>query len=139
MRYILIIFLAFVAFPCRGQSIAPVNPNIQYAKPLVFPTKTPLNCNDLPAHYSSYDQALKMIAAAHYKFIDKCNTASSSWIQSAVYGSCDGKYGFFLLKTKSKWYIFSNVPISVWEGFKAAPSKGTYYNYHIRGNYQFNI
>ena len=139
MKYIFIIFLAFVALPCGSQSIAPISPNIQYAKPLVFPTRTPLNCNDLPAHYSSYDQALKLIASAHYRFADKCNTSSSSWIQSAAYGSCDGKYGFFLLEAKGKWYIFSNVPISIWKGFKAASSKGTYYNHYIRGKYKFNL
>lgn len=134
-KCLLFIFCVVYSF-CANSQITPVNPNIQYAKPLVIPSRGTLNCSDLPAHYLSYEQALKLISSAHYKFSDKCSTPQSSWIREAEYYSCDKQTGFFLFKTDKQWYIHEGVPIAIWKGFKAANSHGSYYDHYIRKKYQ---
>lgn len=98
-----------------------------------------IDCNSLPPHYNSYEQALKEITHADFKLHQTCNTSSSSWIRAAEYYSCDGQTGFFLFKTDKRWYIHDEVPISVWNGFKAANSRGSYYNHNIKKKYRLVV
>ncbi len=114
MKYIIILMLSFLAASCHSY-----------------------DCNALPAHYSTYEQAIKKIRGTHFKIRESCNTSSSSWIRAAEYYSCDGETGFFLMETDRQWYIHSNMPISVWEEFKKASSRGSYYDYHIKNRYTF--
>ncbi|MCL6524958.1 MAG: KTSC domain-containing protein [Thermoflavifilum sp.] len=97
------------------------------------------NCDSLPAHYSSYTQAVNIIRHTHFKIHDTCHTSSSSWIRAAEYYSCDGQTGYFLFKTDKQWYIHAAVPISVWQEFKDAQSRGSSYDHYIKGRYRFNL
>lgn len=96
-----------------------------------------VSCDSLPPHYDSYGQALKSIRHASFHLHESCNTSSSSWIRGAEYYSCDGRTGFFLLKTDKQWYIHRDVPVTVWNGFKSASSRGSYYDNNIKGRYYF--
>lgn len=98
-----------------------------------------VNCDKLPKTYSSYREAIKTIQAAHFNIQETINTSSRSWITEASYYSCDGKVGFFIFKTHGREYIYSGVPISVWEGFKNARSYGSYYDHRIKYRYHFRL
>jgi hypothetical protein len=115
MKYLLLLLLTFSFSSCHSQS-----------------------CDSLPSHYVSYQQALTTIRHASFKIHQTCNTSSSSWIRAAEYYSCDGQTGFFVFKTDKQWYIHAGVPLSVWEGFKKADSRGRYYNQNIKYKYHFN-
>lgn len=115
MKYLIIVLFSFLSITCHSQS-----------------------CDSLPAHYSSYRQAVKTVRHTHFKLHETCNTSSSSWIRTAEYYSCDGQTGYFLIKTDKHWYIHAGMPVEVWEGFKNADSRGLYYNYHIKHKYQFH-
>ena len=96
-----------------------------------------VNCGKLPKTYSSYREAIKTIQAAHFNIQETINTSKKSWIQDASYYSCDGKVGFFIFKTHGREYIYSDVPITAWEGFKKARSFGSYYDHRIKHRYHF--
>lgn len=84
-----------------------------------------INCDQLPKNYSSYEDAIKSIKAAHFKIQEKLNTSNSSWVKAAFYFSCDGSTGYFILKTEKQEYIYSGVPVDIWNGFKNAESCGS--------------
>jgi hypothetical protein len=96
------------------------------------------DCKDLPSHYASYDEAIQIIEKHSFK-IDEQDHSQSSWINGASFKSCDGITGYFLIKTAVKNYIFADMPLEVWRGYKSAPSKGGYYNSRIKGKYRFAL
>lgn len=98
-----------------------------------------IDCEQLPKTYTSHDEAAKTIKAAHFKIQENVNTSKSSWIRGASYYSCDGNLGFFILKTDNEEYLYSNVPIDVWNGFKNSNSFGEYYNEHIKHKFTINL
>lgn len=97
------------------------------------------DCHQLPTSFTSYQQAEKMVKAADFKIYDSVNTSKSSWIRGAEFYSCDGRTGFFIFKTDSKAYIYKDLPIEVWQGFKNAASFGSYYNSFIKGKWRMVI
>jgi len=81
-----------------------------------------------------------MVKKAKFHYVDHIDTKKSSWIREAAYYSCDGKSGFFLLVAKSgREYLFQDMPINIWIGFKNENSHGGYYNQYIRDKYQLKI
>ncbi len=86
--------------------------------------------------FKSYNEAIKEVRKSSFQLTDKIKTPESSWIASAEYYSCDGNEGYFIMNTGDKSYIHKEVPVEVWEGFKAAGSKGSYYNEHLKGQYR---
>lgn len=97
------------------------------------------NCDHLPTRYSSYEEAISLIKSTRFKIEESVNTSKSSWIRGASYYSCDGKLGFFILKTNMKEYLYSNMPLEIWLEFKNAESFGSYYNENIKNNYIFKL
>jgi len=97
------------------------------------------DCKKLPITYSSFPEAVKTIKATRFLIEESISTLKSSWIRGASYFSCDGRVGFFILKTDKKEYLYSNLPIEVWKEFKGADSFGSYYNAHIKNRYLFEL
>ena len=94
-------------------------------------------CNKLPQNYLNFKEANSQIKNAKFNYSDKFYSNESSWIKGARYFSCDKKVGYLFLITDKKEYIFKNIPIHTWLGFKNAPSAGKYYNTHIREKYKY--
>ena len=68
------------------------------------------------------------------EFTDVIAVTNSSVFNEIAY---DEKNYYLRIKMKTGMeYIYDNVPLSVWEGFKNAPSKGSYYATNIRGKYR---
>jgi hypothetical protein len=62
-------------------------------------------------------------------------TPNDLWIEWAEYCPT-GRLGYFVLKVKTgqqKVYLFENIPPTVWEGFKEAPSAHKFYRSEIKG------
>jgi len=97
------------------------------------------NCYKLPSTFKSYNQAITLVKAAKFKIIETANTSKSTWVKSANYYSCDGKTGYLIIMLKSKEYIHSNMPYSIWKGFKNANSIGSYYDKKIRYKYRLEL
>ena len=97
------------------------------------------DCTKLPEEFSSYQNAIKEIKSTSFEIEESIQTSKSSWIRNAAYYSCDEKVGFMLLKTDSKEYLYQNVPLKTWVGFKNASSFGTYYNKNIKHNYSLKL
>lgn len=98
------------------------------------------NCKDLPTSFNSYGQATSLVKTSKFLLKETANTSNSSWIKSAAYYSCDGKTGFFIYSTNKGYeYIHANVPLSIWQDFKAAVSKGTFYNSKIKDRYLLQL
>ena len=98
-----------------------------------------VNCDQLPKHFSSYQDAEEKIKATHFKLEESVNTSKSSWVRGASFYSCDETVGFFILKTDNQDYLYSGVPMEIWEGFKNADSFGSYYDHNIKDKYSFNF
>ena len=86
--------------------------------------------------FKSYDEAVHYVRK-HYSG-ESIDTRRSSWITSAEYFPAEGR-GYLILGMRGNPYIFAGVPVRVWEGFKAAPSLGKYYNAHIKGRYRLEL
>jgi hypothetical protein len=98
-----------------------------------------ISCDQLPKSYSSYDEAVRIIEESHFRMQEVVNTSKSSWVRGASYYSCDGNFGFFILKTDKQMYLYEGVPIDIWNGFKNAESFGSYYDYNIKHKFSFNL
>lgn len=94
------------------------------------------DCKAIPNKFISYEQAKQIISNATFPLSDKVNTSKSSWVRAASYYSCDGKKGFFIIKTDSKEYIHQDMPLNIWLSFKSANSFGRFYNANIKHKYQ---
>jgi hypothetical protein len=97
------------------------------------------DCYKLSQTFSSYSEAEQQIQNAHFSLKDEVNTDKSSWIRGAKYFSCDNQTGFFFLQTDQEDYIYQNLPIAIWTGFKNASSFGHYYNENIKHRYQLKL
>ncbi len=97
------------------------------------------SCRDLPVHFATYEEANAKVRAANFPVKETANTSGSSWIRGAEYYSCDSKQGYFILVTDKKSYIYDGVPVNIWKNFKAAQSKGGYYNSNIKGRYKLHL
>lgn len=96
-----------------------------------------LPCEEIPVSFSSFSEAERIVRNAKYQFIDKVDNLDSEWITSAEYYSCDGSKGYFIMCTvKSGCYIFDDVEMEIWEGFKGAGDYGKYYHKAIKGKYR---
>jgi hypothetical protein len=94
------------------------------------------SCADLPKTFKNYEAAIDQVEAASFAIDETVKTPESSWIKSATFSSCDGNLGFFLLRVKDETYIYQDVPLELWEGFKQTDSKGGFYNREIKGRYK---
>ncbi|MFV5695164.1 KTSC domain-containing protein [Flavobacterium sp. LB3P122] len=97
------------------------------------------NCAEVPNNFRNYDQAKEIVLSSNYKTTDKADVSGSSWITSANYFSCDGSSGFFVIETGNRTYIHQDMPYEVWENFKNADSKGSFYSGNIKGNYKLKL
>lgn len=97
------------------------------------------NCDDLETNFSTYDEAKVAIENTKFRIEETIDTSESSWIRGASYYSCDGNTGFFVLITDSQDYLYMDMPINVWNGFKNAESFGSYYNQNIKNKYAFQL
>lgn len=96
-------------------------------------------CDEVPNSFSNYNQAKEIVLSSNFKLTDKADVSGSSWITSAKYLSCNGLSGFFVIETGNRTYIHQNMPNEIWENFKNADSKGSFYSRNIRGNYQLKL
>jgi hypothetical protein len=97
------------------------------------------DCGKLPTSFNSFDEAVRQIENAHFNLKDDVNTSKSSWIRGAKYFSCDNQTGFFILETDKQDYLYQDLPLEIWTGFKNATSFGQYYNANIKHRYQFQL
>lgn len=107
--------------------------------PFIFLSCTGQSCKELPEGFSSYEAATELILNADFKIEQETNVSNSSFIESAEYFSCNGAVGFLLLGMNNEEYLFQNVPYELWNKFKAAHSKGIFYNDYIRGKYRVKL
>lgn len=97
------------------------------------------DCNKLQANFSSYSEAVSKIKSTKFTLTENVNTSSSSWVRGASYYSCDKKFGYFIIKTDKRNYIYKDLPINIWINFKNANSFGSYYDRNIKNRYQLYL
>ena len=90
-------------------------------------------------NFSNYDNAIYYAETHQYRVDETTDTSDSEWITSAEYKSLDGNVGFLILGMRGEKYIFDEVPLEIWHGFKTAEDKGKYYNKYIRKRYNMNL
>lgn len=103
----------------------------------VFGSCNSQNCKEVNnKEFKSYSEAKEFVLTNNFKFTSKEDLQRSSWIKKANYYSCDGVVGYFSYETKTgKDYIYRNVPMKVWQGFKNSNSPGRFYNENIKGRF----
>ena len=95
------------------------------------------SCDSIPREFSSFEEAIKFIKNANFKFKEATNTSKSSWILSATYFSCNEDSGYVIVGMQKNEYLYQGIPKSLWEEFKNAKSLGQFYDENIRGKYAF--
>lgn len=106
---------------------------------ILFQSCNKIECNELQNTFKTFTEAESKIRNTQFLFEDQINTSKSSWIRGASYYSCDKNLGYFILETENKNYIYTNIPISIWHGFKHATSFGSYYNDSIKHKFQLYL
>jgi len=97
------------------------------------------NCSNVPATFTSYDEAITDVHGATFDLVDSANTGQSSFVTSANYYSCDGQSGYLIVGLKGREYIHKDVPVQIWQQFKQATSYGEFYAEFIRGRYRLEL
>lgn len=97
------------------------------------------SCTDILPSYSTYDSALTAIKQSSFDLEEEADVSNSEWIDGAYFYSCNMSTGYFVIVIDSKQYLYNDVPINIWEGFKEAKSCGSYYDHHIKGRYQYHL
>ena len=90
-------------------------------------------------NFSSYDNAIYYAETHQYRVDETTDTSDSEWITSAEYKSLDGNIGFLILGMRGEKYIFDEVPLEIWQGFKTAEDKGKYYHKNIKKRFNMNL
>lgn len=98
-----------------------------------------VDCNKLQQNFKSYQEAKSKISNTKFTITETVNTSRSSWVRGASFYSCDKKYGYFIIQTNKGNYIYKNLPINIWYGFKNAGSFGSYYDRNIKKRYQLYL
>lgn len=93
------------------------------------------DCTKLPETFANSKEAIILVKKSTFKKKERVETPQSSWIIGASYYSCDGDFGYFILETAKREFLYAKVPKGIWEGFKVAGSAGRYYNTYIKGRY----
>jgi hypothetical protein len=86
--------------------------------------------------FKTYEEAMRYIRRTYRG--ERINTSRSSWITNAEYYPAQGR-GYLIIGMNGKDYLFAAVPTEIWDGFKNAPSLGTYYNRYIKGRYTYKL
>lgn len=95
-----------------------------------------ISCNKKePVKLNTIQKVEQYVSETEFSIDEYTDTSNSSWINSERYQSEDGESSFFTMTTNEKDYISVNVPIEVWQGFKNADSKGSFYNKNRRDKY----
>lgn len=95
------------------------------------------DCEDIKQHFNAYNEAIAAVRNAHFRIHETIDLPSSSWLTEANYYSCDGQAGYFIFRTNAdREYIHKDMPIEIWNQFKNAESKGSYYVHNIKHKYQ---
>lgn len=97
------------------------------------------NCLSLPESFNSYEQTIELIEHSKFQIHDELTQINSSWIDKVEFFSCNKEDGFLIVSVNGKKYFHQNVPISVWENFRIAASKGSFYNGVIKNRYALSI
>jgi hypothetical protein len=71
------------------------------------------DCNKLKANFSSYNEAISKIKSTKFTLTDNVNTSNISWVRGASYYSCDKIFGYFIIKTDKRNYIYKDLPITI--------------------------
>lgn len=69
------------------------------------------------------------LSSSAFEFL---NTDISSFINGAWY---DQTNQYMVIRLSGTYYHYCSLPNSIWNRFKVADSYGTFYNQHIKGNY----
>jgi hypothetical protein len=79
------------------------------------------NCDPINnKKFNSYYEAKQYVQTFDFQLSEEENLQRSSWMKKANYYS---------------YYIYRNVPMEVWQGFKNADSPGAFYNENIKGRF----
>lgn len=89
--------------------------------------------------FSSYSEAIDVIESTSFRIEENVTTRSSDWMDEANYYSCDGTTGYFIYSTEGREYLYDGVSLNVWQGFKDADSRGSYYVRMIKGRYKMRL
>jgi hypothetical protein len=103
------------------------------------PKETLYSCENLPIQFDSYQSATLQVKNATFPVEESINTSRSSWVRAASYFSCDHTFGFLIITTDSRNYIYQEVPQKIWQAFQNANSFGSYYNQWIKGRYPVRL
>lgn len=93
-------------------------------------------CEGLETEWKSGKDAMEAISEYYFSHYDELFVSTSKTLRSAQFFSCDGKFGYLVVKSKRAVYIHKNVPINNWNALKEAKSIGGFYNFYIRNRYQ---
>ncbi len=138
MKHLLIIVSFTLLISCNTNPKANIR-TVNTEENAIIKNSNSNDCANLPKSFSSYNEAVRIIKETNFTFQDNVNTATSSWIRGANFYSCDNHLGYFLLYTDKQDYIYKDLPIDVWKGFKSSSSFGSFYSQNIKNRYQLYL
>lgn len=94
------------------------------------------DCSSLPSLNSEHD-AIEILRDTRFNLVDTADVSQSSWIVSAKYLGCEGHNGYIILSARYSDYLHQAVPLPLWDQFKMARDKDTFYMKALKNKYDF--
>ena len=104
----------------------------------LFLNATEDNCEQISDGWKSEKEAISKIENTIFKTSETIRPEESSWMISAHYYSCEGEFGYLIVKSKKKTFVHQDVPVATWSTLCKARSKGGYYNFYIKNKYKLD-
>ena len=93
-------------------------------------------CAQLSGNWKSDKEAISAIENTIFNTSETVHPEAPSWMNSAHFYSCDGEFGYLIVKSAKKTFVHQNVPVEVWKTLSGAKSIGGYYNFYIKNKYK---
>jgi hypothetical protein len=93
-------------------------------------------CDSLDILPLSLGEAISMIENSKFRFQQQFKISRSYGVMNARFYSCDGEFGFLVMKVDKKDRIYLEVPKSVWNNLITSSDINAFFTSEIKEDYE---
>jgi len=94
------------------------------------------NCDSLRILPLSLDEAISKIENAKFRFQQQFKISRSYGVMNARFYSCDGEFGFLIMKVDKEDHIYLEVPKSIWDNLIISTDINAFFASEIKDNFE---
>jgi len=94
------------------------------------------NCDSLNLATLPIIEAISIIEQSTFRFQQQFKISRTYGVMDARYFSCDGKFGYLIIKVDKEDYIYIDVPKPKWTSLISSADINGFYDMEIKGIYE---